>query len=366
MASKQVLLCGYYGYGNGGDEALLSTLLQMLPPSVIPVVMSATPAKTAQDYGVVTCNRNDPLAVMRALIQADAFIWGGGSLIQDVTSWASPLFYLGWMGIAQLLGRTTLAWAQGIGPLNRPISRAMARWTFSRCSARSTRDRASAHLLDQWHLDYVLAPDPVWALAGTPPGEGLSCASPQMPRVQVTASEGAAPPCLAVVLRRHPQLTEDRLDCIIQALGQIQAQNQAKLLLLPFQRSQDYEIALQIQTRLPNPSELVMLEDPRRLKGIFQRIDLVIAMRLHALIMAASEGCRGYALSYDPKVRQLMEDLHLPGIDLETLPPHPQSLIQDWQQALESPASFDSGIIRDRIEAAKAHQQLLHQVLGKG
>ena len=42
----RAILCGYYGKGNGGDEALLATLLQMLPELVQPVVLSGNPQET--------------------------------------------------------------------------------------------------------------------------------------------------------------------------------------------------------------------------------------------------------------------------------------------------------------------------------
>ena len=41
----QAVLCGYYGKGNGGDEALLATLLQMLPAHVTPLVLSGNPSE---------------------------------------------------------------------------------------------------------------------------------------------------------------------------------------------------------------------------------------------------------------------------------------------------------------------------------
>ena len=172
MASKLVLLCGYYGYGNGGDEALLATLIQMLPTDVTPVVMTATPAKTANQHHVATCDRANILKVLLLMFKAKGFIWGGGSLIQDSTSWISPLFYIAWMSLAQLLRLKTVAWAQGIGPLNRPVIKAIAHRSFKGCTARSTRDTGSAMVLKQWNLDYELAPDPVWALDSVPV-EGL-------------------------------------------------------------------------------------------------------------------------------------------------------------------------------------------------
>jgi polysaccharide pyruvyl transferase CsaB len=348
MASKLVLLCGYYGYGNGGDEALLATLIQMLPADVTPVVMSATPAKTAIQHQVATCNRSSLRQVLPLMFKAKGFIWGGGSLIQDSTSWLSPLFYLTWMTLAQFLRLKTIAWAQGIGPLNRGFIQAIAYHSFKGCTARSTRDTGSAALLDQWGLHYELAPDPVWALNGT----SLSASKTSSTSKRV-----------AIVLRRHPLLTATRLEVLTQALIQFQTQTQTQLLLLPFQRSQDYDIAAKLQDQLPDDSsELLMLEDPRQLKGVFQSVEMTIAMRLHALIMAAAEGCRCFALSYDPKVSQLMADLALPGVELSKLPSQIRPIATRWQEILEAPTAFDETVIRDRIQRSQAHQTLLQTV----
>ena len=88
----RAVISGYYGKGNGGDEALLMTLLQMLPSQVEPIVLSANPKKTQQQYGVKTCPNRSGLAILKALRTSDIFIWGGGSLMQDVTSLQSPIY----------------------------------------------------------------------------------------------------------------------------------------------------------------------------------------------------------------------------------------------------------------------------------
>lgn len=97
MAKMQAVLCGYYGKGNGGDEALLATLLQMLPDNVTPLVLSGNPEATRNRYNVKACDRNSLPQVIQALRQSDAFIWGGGSLMQDTTSAISPFYYGGLM-----------------------------------------------------------------------------------------------------------------------------------------------------------------------------------------------------------------------------------------------------------------------------
>lgn len=346
MASNIVLLCGYYGFGNGGDEALLATLIQMLPQDVTPVVMSATPAKTANQHHVATCDRNNLFQVLSLMFKAKGFVWGGGSLIQDSSSWASPLFYIFWMTFAQLLGLKTVAWAQGIGPLRRGWIEAIARRSFSACTALSTRDSGSAQLLEKWSLEYQLAPDPVWSLAGT----------------QSLPSDSESSKRVAVVLRSHPLLTDERLKVLTEALKTFEENTQAQILLLPFQRSLDYDIAVNIQDQLSENAELLMLEEPSQLKGIFQSVDLTIGMRLHALIMAAAEGCNCFALSYDPKVTRLMEDLDLQGYELETLPSDSVYIANHWQQTLKAKATFDQTSIRDRIHQSQIHQTLLREV----
>lgn len=100
----RALLSGYYGKGNGGDEALLATLLQMLPPSVTPVVLSGNPLVTQQHYGVEAFPRMQLLSMVQTLHSCDALIWGGGSLIQDATSAVSPLYYGIIMATAQKMG----------------------------------------------------------------------------------------------------------------------------------------------------------------------------------------------------------------------------------------------------------------------
>jgi polysaccharide pyruvyl transferase CsaB len=109
----RAILCGYYGKGNGGDEALLATLLQMLPAHVEPVVLSGNPAETRDRHQVEACDRMSAFEVLRAFDSADAFIWGGGSLMQDATSALNPIYYGGLMGLAQQRGLRTIAWAQG-------------------------------------------------------------------------------------------------------------------------------------------------------------------------------------------------------------------------------------------------------------
>jgi len=345
----RVVCCGYYGKGNAGDEALMASLLQMLPSECTPCVLSGNPQQTRDRYQVAACNRMSAFDVFKVLRQSDAFIWGGGSLIQDVTSALSPLYYIGLMGLAQQMGLKTIAWAQGVGPLNRPAIRNLARQAFAGCDAVSVRDTGSAQLLSEWQIPpLVMAPDPVWALAAKP--------VPQ-PAINLPA------PRVAVNLRSHPQLTPARLATLTRALIDFQKATNTGILLVPFQASLDQEIAQSIHAQLPGKSHIFSLEDPQEIKGLFPGVEMVIGMRYHSLIMAAAEGCRCFALSYDPKVSQLMKEINIPGWELSNLPEDPNLISQSWLEHYTNGQALSDIKIKSIVDRARMHQELLHEVL---
>lgn len=359
----RAVLCGYYGMGNGGDEALLASLLQMLPQRLTPLVLSGNPQETSRRYGVEACPRKSAVSLLGALRRSDVFIWGGGSLMQDATSALNPFYYGGLMGLAQGMGLKTIAWAQGIGPLQRGRSRWIAKRALKGCMAVSVRDRTSAQLLNDWRIPAWLAPDPVWALQSQP----------------VSGLWDLPAPRVAVALRAHPWLTVGRLGQLTQALIDFQKATQTCILLLPFQPSVDRAIAQTIQTQLPGPNKLLCLADPKQLKGVFRGVEMVIGMRFHALVMAAAEGCRCFGLSYDPKISQLMKDLNLPGWDLNPtssldasentrIPPFPdasQAIGQSWinHYANGDPLSDDQ--VYSLVDRALMHQDLLNEAFAK-
>lgn len=343
----RAVLCGYYGMGNGGDEALLATLLQMLPKSVTPLVLSGDPAQTQAQYGVETIDRKSALAVVQAFQQSDAFLWGGGSLMQDVTSALSPVYYAGLMGLAQRMGLKTIAWAQGVGPLRHGSTRWMAQQSFWGCTAVSVRDSASARLLTEWQIPFTLAPDPVWALEPTPLAGFWDLPAPRV----------------AVALRPHASLTPARLQTLTHALVDFQKATQTYLLLIPFQPVQDRAIAAAIHAQIPHDSKILEISNPQQLKSVFQGVEMTIAMRFHGLIMAASAECRCVAISYDPKVTQLMQDLDLPGWHVDDLPDDPQVVCRAWLEHYANGDALSTTQIQAIVDRALLHQEVLTKLL---
>lgn len=347
MSQKRAIICGYYGRGNAGDEALLASVLQMLPPHVEAIVLSANPQQTSDRFGVRSCPHRSTFEILQTLRSADYFLWGGGSLMQDATSLASPIYYGGLMALAQQYGLKTVAWAQGIGPLNHPLTRWITRRTLQKCTAVSVRDRATAQLVADWKLSVILAPDPVWALESKPP-KGLW----ELPA-----------PRVAVTLRAHPQLTPQRLNTFKTALVNFQKATQTYVLLVPFQPEKDTAIARELAAAIPEHSRILHADDPRETKGIFRGVDFAIGMRLHSLIMAAAEECLCYAIGYDPKIDRLMAELDLPGVAIADLPDDPHQICKTWLEHYANGSALSPAQIQSLSDRALLHRELLADVL---
>lgn len=354
----RALLCGYYGMGNGGDEALLASLLQMLPARVTPVVLSGNPQETSDRHQVEAVPRKSFGAVMAALRSSDAFIWGGGSLMQDASSSLNPVYYGGLMLLAQMMGLKTIAWAQGVGPLNRPFSRWLTRKALTNCDRVSVRDRNSEALLGQWQRDCLLAPDPVWGLEHSP----------------VKGLWDLPAPRVAVALRPHEHLSDRCLENLAQAIANFQKATGVCVVLVPFQPIKDMAIAQYIASYLTEqqsgPHHIYTLTQPSALKGLFRGVEMTIGMRFHALVMSAAEGCRSFAISYDPKVDALAQDLALPGWDLSptpaTLPPlpaDPQTICKTWLDFYVNGEALNPAQIQSQVDRAFMHKDLLSSAL---
>ena len=174
---KRLLLSGYYGYGNAGDEAVLAGLVAgfraVRPAEDLELVaLSGSPAETEAAHGIAAADRYKPGALLREIRRADLFLSGGGSLLQDVTSAHGIFYYLGVVRMAQAMGRKTMFIAQGIGPLKRARSRRLVRSVANRLNAVTVRDPGSADLLREIGVTrppIEVTADPALLLGEAPP-----------------------------------------------------------------------------------------------------------------------------------------------------------------------------------------------------
>ena len=292
-----IVLSGYYGFDNAGDEALLGAIiaeLHELRPALRVVVLSARPERTSRQYGVAAVSRNNPLAVLQALAGADLLVSGGGSLLQDVTSGRSIVYYLGVVAMAQALRKPVMYYAQGIGPIRRPWARQLARLVSNRVQLITLRDEDSRRLVDELAIGQppiVVTADPVLSLFAGP----------------ATASRSR--PRLGIALRRWQQ--DRNLQRAVAAAADHMAAAGWEIVYFPFHYPEDLAMARETAALMRYPSR-VPDQPPgaRELLAEIAGLDLLLGMRLHSLIFAAVNAVPFLGISYDPKVDAFLASLN--------------------------------------------------------
>ena len=320
--AKRVLLCGYYGEHNLGDDALLQVALGQLPAGVIPTVTAYDERQIQERFGVSTVPRRSLRRVLDALNDVDALVLGGGSLLQDATSFRSLLYYGALITAAKLWGKQVLLWGQGLGPLRRRRSRLLVRAVLPFATAISWRDQASASLAAAWGVAGLVAPDPVWAL------------TPQ----QWRGKQGP----LVVCFRPTHHLDGQAWAPYLEALSSLAVEENREVIWLAFHGEQDRGLLGQLRSEgllspeLEHRSREVVPAHPREALAVFATAGLVLAMRLHGLILAALSGSPTVALSYDPKVAAAAKAIGCPCQGLDS-PVEAKTLLESWRSCLDQP-----------------------------
>lgn len=318
---RRIVISGYYGFHNSGDEAVLRSILLALEEEgraqdvkIQPVVLSADPAWTSRMYGVESVRRMHPADLWRALRGSDGLISGGGSLLQDATSAKTIPYYTGVMKLAQLLGKPTFVYSQGIGPVNRSWMDPLIRGVMKQSAYVSVRDAESSALLGRIGVpeDRIeVVPDPVMGLP-LPAGSQTGQAAGEL------RTEDA--PLIGVSLRRW---RSDGADLVraAEALIALSKRMPVRLRFLPFHTPSDTESSELMLERLRgrlgigSTAELAAPgDDPQQMLLEVSRCDALFGMRLHALIYAAGQMVPMLGLSYDPKIDQFLGRLGLKAI----------------------------------------------------
>ncbi len=311
-----VLVSGYYGFGNLGDEAILEELTNELKKLVLPsqiIVLSNDPEQTKKSFGVESLSRWKPLDFLSLLPRTALFISGGGGLFQDATGMKSAVFYGCQILLAKFLGRKIYIYAQGIGPLRSGGAQALARLSLSQAAFTTVRDQDSHNLLSKWHIDSALTADPVWCLEQT--------AMPKATQKQIDSLKGKPGLKVGLSLRTAPNFNDQQLLSLFSAMDQ-GLPPETSLLLLPLQNNQDMEPLnrfAEIWRQKGRSAEFLQteaIERPSQWLAILSQLDLLVGMRLHALIMALKSGLPVVGIAYDPKVRHVLTQFGQPILNL--------------------------------------------------
>mgnify|MGYP000955185785 CR=1 FL=1 len=307
----RVVMSGYYGFSNAGDDAILQSIHEGIlaaSKDISVTVLSNDPQLTWNLCGLEAVPRFRFWKVLDALRHCDALLSGGGSLLQDRTSTRSLMYYLSIIRGAEIFGKPVMLYANGIGPVRKPENRRRVKRAVERAALVTLRDRSSANELREMGVkrpDLYVTADPVFNLPPAPEERGeelLRCA--KLP-------QGAS--FAAISVRNWPG-TGDFPKQLAGLCDHLRRTYGMEILFLLMQPGHDRATTNQVRELMEEPSYLLDTAcTPRELMAVLGRAKLCVAMRLHTLIFAARMAVPSMGLVYDPKVDSYLRELDLPA-----------------------------------------------------
>ena len=291
------IVSGYIGFDNFGDEAIAHVLSKKLKSEGAEKItlISSNPERTACLHGVNSCGM---FQFLPSLFDADVLISGGGSLLQDVTSLKSLLYYLGLIYTALVLGKKVRIFSQGIGPINSKIGKILTKFALKKAEKITVRDSKSQELLTDWGIKSELVKDPIFEL--------------ELPNKQKKGTVG-------IQLRNFEGVNEDFLEKLSEEISK--RFYDKKIEILSLQDSVDIEVCTRFSEMLRKKGiQNITVFDKLSINDVLEKIsdlEYLIAMRFHANVVGIKAGIKTLAINYDPKVKKLAEEYNLPIINLD-------------------------------------------------
>ncbi len=304
----RLLLCGYYGYGNLGDEAVLARLQEELGESFSLTVLSGECKESARIHGAERVSRQTPFRVLRAIQEADVFLLGGGNLLQNETSNRSLSYYTLLFHLARRAGCRTVLLG-GIGRLDRRGEERVCKILplFDRAYLRTPRDLLRYRALCGRHTTGKFLPDGGLLVYGARPPYRERKRGERTVLLSLRAGDHEA----AVLFSRIAHaLTETGL--LLHFIGLSMQGVRDLSAFAPFSDLPGFYVA--------------MPQDFHTAATLIKEADLILSTRLHALIFASAAGVPAAAPAAEGKLSDFAElaaDAEREARKVTTFPAYP-------------------------------------------
>jgi polysaccharide pyruvyl transferase CsaB len=387
--TMKLVIAGYYGFANAGDEAILSGMIHDLKtaiPDVEICVVSANPVDTQSQHGVNVIDMEHIPDLIEKIRSSDAVLLGGGGLLHDY--WAlreeyllTPkhiglAYYVGIILLAYLLDRPVMLYSVGVGPLQDVDTIEVIRWAISMITCISVRDPESAALLQSLKIEgneYLqnvpVAADPAFNMKLTPSKDALKV----LTEIGIPLEKSL----LGVNLRHweydvDPSSWQEEVAICLDTWIE---ENDGHIVFLPLQvlpgtvYENDLLVSERVIEKLRNKDQTEIVNFSKQwahLPGIISHCDVFLSMRLHGIIFSLLAGTPITSMAYDPKVSQMMK---MVGANELNLQPNNWTSDQLLKVLNKAPAAFphasvSSTLTEMRVSARKS-ASLVGEIIAK-
>ncbi|NTV89180.1 MAG: polysaccharide pyruvyl transferase CsaB [Clostridiales bacterium] len=317
------IISGYYGFRNIGDDALLSAIisdLKSFKPDIRLLIMSKLPVETAMDHDVDSISRSNIFRIYSSMKRAKVFLYGGGNLLQDNTSTRSLFFYLGTVWLAKKLNLKIMFYANGIGPLKEKVNRLLTKKIMNKVDVITLREKLSFEELKHMEISMpriLLTADAALTVTGVSDRSSTKI-------LELVGLEDTVP-MVGISLRKYPgheKVEHEKYENVIAMLADHMSQEFGVLpVFIPMQYPDDVPILENVARKMKTNNHIINKKlTVKETYELISRMDMVLGMRLHALVFAAGAGVPMIGLVYDPKIQGFLEYINQPSAgDVRTL-----------------------------------------------
>lgn len=362
----KIIVSGYYGFNNIGDEAILKGVVEgirrELPDTDI-VVLSRYPDFTMQKHPVRSINRMNPFSILKEMKDADLILSGGGSLLQDVTSKRSILYYLSILFLGKsVFHKKVMLYSQGIGPINKERNRRLAKKILSRVDLINVRDKESRDELRALGVDRPI-------LVTTDTVFGIEKASPEVGNEILHRYESETERLnIGITVIHWKNYDRMILDECSKMMRRIAKGREVNFFLIPLFYYRDLDMLERLQEECKDIASVHLIREYLHVEeylSLIANMDIMVSMRLHGLIFAATMGAYPIGISYDPKVQGFMKEMErdyavtVEELDGEVL----AAQIEDAMEHLDTYGKQTEQQIAYFYQLSKIHNQAVRELL---
>ena len=301
-ARPLVTISGYLGFGNLGDELILTNLLSFLRErlgrtvTLAPYQRAGTSPPTAMP-DVTVLDRSSPFQIVRGLRQSAVHVSLGGGLFQDRTGKLSSLYYLLYLCLARLFCVPgVLVLAHSFSSIQSRSLRRLVALFLSQTDMVMARDSGSARRLISWgYPAFPGAPKPFV-------GVDLACWNPPLP--SPVRGDGKV---LGLNLRPLPGSSDETIHEALSIIADLARANDWTVDLLSLQTDQDRALYSRMEPLLHGLRSRIVEVTVENHREVFAGLDRLIATRYHAILLGFLAEMPLFALSYDDKTEDLLD-----------------------------------------------------------
>jgi len=300
------VICGAYGLGNEGDGAILESIVAELREidGDMPIyVLSRNKKETAVRYRIGAINSFNVFSFAHRMRKAKLYISGGGTLIQDVTSTRSLMYYLANIIIAHLMGCKVMMYGCGLGPISKPFNRRLSGSIINKNVDMITlRDERSLSLLKRLKVtepDVEVTADPVMLLK---PADGDRLLS-------YIISGGLNPNEKYILFSIKNHVNIDGIVTAVSDAAEYFHTEKGYIPVFFVSNPIEDQTALDklIETIKCPYKTIDAVSDSALTIGMLGKMSAVVSMRMHPLVFASLGSVPITGIVYDPKVKAFLE-----------------------------------------------------------